>query len=119
MPLLGPSGGDEQHQAVRIVEGEVFAGGLGLRVIEDDIARGRKPPQEMRAALEELDAKVERVMVPLSYTDELYALRSAIAQSSSNARTDRPSRSTTFSPEADTSSSRSTRWSSRRFTSSM
>ena len=30
VPLLGPSGGDEQHQAVRIVEGVVFAGGLGL-----------------------------------------------------------------------------------------
>lgn len=61
------------------IRSRIFRFYRDLRVIEDDIARRRKPVQEMRAALEELDAKVERVMVPLSYTDELYALRSAIA----------------------------------------
>jgi hypothetical protein len=32
----------------------------------------------LRARLDELDAKVERVNVPLSYADELYALRGYI-----------------------------------------
>jgi hypothetical protein len=34
--------------------------------------------RELRERLDELDARVERITVPLSYADELYALRSHI-----------------------------------------
>ena len=49
-----------------------------LRQIEDDLARGSTPAPELLAQLDKLDAKAERVAVPLAYSDELYALRSAI-----------------------------------------
>jgi TRAP-type uncharacterized transport system substrate-binding protein len=49
-----------------------------LRQIEDSL--GRKDPDTARLLreLDDLDARVERVAVPLAYADELYALRSAI-----------------------------------------
>ena len=50
-----------------------------LRQIEDELARGKIPPAELLEQLNTLDSKVERILVPLAYTDELYALRSAIA----------------------------------------
>ena len=49
-----------------------------LRLIEDEMSRGSVPAAELQERLDKLDAKAERVMVPLAYTDELYALRSAI-----------------------------------------
>jgi len=49
-----------------------------LRQIEDDLARSATPAAELLERLDSLDAKAERVAVPLAYTDELYALRSAI-----------------------------------------
>jgi TRAP-type uncharacterized transport system substrate-binding protein len=47
-----------------------------LRAIED--ARGTRPAAELLAELAEVEQRVGRVSVPLSYADELYALRSHI-----------------------------------------
>jgi len=47
-----------------------------LRALEEAI--GTRPADELRGDLDAIEAKVERVHVPLSYTDELYALRSHI-----------------------------------------
>jgi TRAP-type uncharacterized transport system substrate-binding protein len=49
-----------------------------LRQIEEELARANVPAADLLQRLNKLDAKAERVMVPLAYTDELYALRSAI-----------------------------------------
>lgn len=49
-----------------------------LRQIERDLAGGGTPAAELLERLNELDGKVERIAVPLSYADELYTLRSAI-----------------------------------------
>ncbi|HEU5294193.1 MAG TPA: C4-dicarboxylate ABC transporter substrate-binding protein, partial [Burkholderiaceae bacterium] len=47
-----------------------------LRSLEDAI--GSRPTEELRRQLDAIEDRVERVHVPLSYTDELYALRSNI-----------------------------------------
>ncbi|HET7526263.1 MAG TPA: C4-dicarboxylate ABC transporter substrate-binding protein, partial [Burkholderiaceae bacterium] len=47
-----------------------------LRSLEDAI--GRRPADDLRRDLDAIEARVERVHVPLSYTDELYDLRSHI-----------------------------------------
>jgi TRAP-type uncharacterized transport system substrate-binding protein len=47
-----------------------------LRAIE--AALGARPAQELAEDLDGIEAKVERIAVPLSYADELYALRSHI-----------------------------------------
>jgi ABC-type nitrate/sulfonate/bicarbonate transport system substrate-binding protein len=49
-----------------------------LREIEDELLRRATPPEQLSAELDALDAKVERINVPLSHADELYALRSHI-----------------------------------------
>jgi TRAP-type uncharacterized transport system substrate-binding protein len=49
-----------------------------LRQIEDQLAAKDANRAGLMVELNELDAKVERVAVPLAYADELYALRSAI-----------------------------------------
>lgn len=49
-----------------------------LREIEDELGRRTTPPEELAQELDALDAKVERINVPLSHADELYALRSHI-----------------------------------------
>jgi TRAP-type uncharacterized transport system substrate-binding protein len=63
------------------VRARVFKWYAQLRAIEDEVAA--QPAADARAALlarlDELDARVERVTVPLSYADELYALRNNIA----------------------------------------
>jgi TRAP-type uncharacterized transport system substrate-binding protein len=63
------------------VRARVFKWYAQLRAIEDEVAS--QPAADARAALlarlDELDARVERVTVPLSYADELYALRHNIA----------------------------------------
>ncbi|HEV8315366.1 MAG TPA: TAXI family TRAP transporter solute-binding subunit [Burkholderiaceae bacterium] len=48
-----------------------------LRRVEE--AQGRRPPEELLKELDAIEAHVEQVSVPLSYADELYALRSHIA----------------------------------------
>ena len=47
-----------------------------LRAIETDA--GREPADELHRRLDEIEARVARISVPLSYADELYALRSHI-----------------------------------------
>jgi TRAP transporter TAXI family solute receptor len=60
------------------IRSRVFRWYRDLRQIEDELARAGTPAEELMQRLDKLDAKAERVMVPLAYTDELYALRSAI-----------------------------------------
>jgi hypothetical protein len=47
-----------------------------LRAVEQ--ARERRPREELLAELDDIDRHVSQVTVPLSYADELYALRSHI-----------------------------------------
>jgi TRAP-type uncharacterized transport system substrate-binding protein len=60
------------------VRSRIFRCYRHLRGIENELAAKTTPPAELLAALERLEAKAERITVPLSYTDELYALRSYI-----------------------------------------
>jgi len=62
------------------VRSRVFRWYAQLRTIEDEVAAQPDPEerQRLQARLDELDARVERITVPLSYADELYALRSHI-----------------------------------------
>jgi TRAP transporter TAXI family solute receptor len=50
-----------------------------LRHIEEKIARNPETAAALRAELDELDMRVGTISVPLSYADELYALRNNIA----------------------------------------
>jgi TRAP-type uncharacterized transport system substrate-binding protein len=56
----------------------IFRWYRNLRQIEDELARGGTPRTELRERLEKLDRQAEHIMVPLSYANELYALRGAI-----------------------------------------
>jgi len=56
----------------------VFRWYRDLRQIEDELSRDGASKEDLLARLDKLDEKAERVAVPLAYTDELYALRSAI-----------------------------------------
>lgn len=47
-----------------------------LRVVED--AQGKRPNEELLKELDDIERSVEHVSVPLSYADELYALRGHI-----------------------------------------
>jgi TRAP-type uncharacterized transport system substrate-binding protein len=47
-----------------------------LRVVED--AQGKRPAEELLHELDDIERSVEHVSVPLSYADELYALRGHI-----------------------------------------
>ncbi|HYT47195.1 MAG TPA: TAXI family TRAP transporter solute-binding subunit [Burkholderiales bacterium] len=58
------------------VRSRVFRWYRQLRQIEDAV--GSRDPQELRAELDKLDARAARIVVPLSYADELYSLRSHI-----------------------------------------
>jgi TRAP-type uncharacterized transport system substrate-binding protein len=49
-----------------------------LRHIEDELGEANADRAKLLIELEKLDAKAERIAVPLAYADELYALRSAI-----------------------------------------
>ncbi len=60
------------------VRSRIFRWYRVLRGIEQELADKTSPPKDLMAALERLDAKAERIRVPLSYTDELYALRTHI-----------------------------------------
>jgi len=61
------------------IRSRIFRWYRQLRQIEDRLARKAAPSGELLAELEELEDKAKRIMVPLSYTDELYSLRSHIA----------------------------------------
>ncbi len=60
------------------IRSRIFRWYRELRQIEDDLARGSAQQAALLEQLDRLDAKAERTMVPLAYSDELYALRSAI-----------------------------------------
>ena len=61
------------------VRSRIFRWYRHLRSIEDALGRRGAPAAELLEELAKLDAKAERIVVPLSYTDELYALRTHIA----------------------------------------
>ncbi|MFI8617648.1 TAXI family TRAP transporter solute-binding subunit [Acidovorax sp. NPDC077693] len=60
------------------VRSRVFRWYGRLREIENDMEAGRSHPADLLTALDALEAQAEKVSVPLSYADELYALRSNI-----------------------------------------
>jgi TRAP-type uncharacterized transport system substrate-binding protein len=61
------------------IRSRIFRWYRQLRQIEDSLSAGKVPPADLLEELNKLDAKAERISVPLSYTDELYALRGNIA----------------------------------------
>jgi len=60
------------------IRSRVFRWYRDLRQIEDELARDGADKKALLDRVNKLDTKVEHVSVPLAYTDELYALRSAI-----------------------------------------
>jgi TRAP-type uncharacterized transport system substrate-binding protein len=58
------------------IRSRVFRWYAQLRAVED--ARGQRPSGELLQQLDDIEQRVGRVQVPLSYADELYALRSHI-----------------------------------------
>jgi TRAP-type uncharacterized transport system substrate-binding protein len=58
------------------IRSRVFRWYAQLREVE--AARGSRPLPDLLQELDEIDARVGRIKVPLSHTDELYALRSHI-----------------------------------------
>ncbi|MDZ7651433.1 MAG: TAXI family TRAP transporter solute-binding subunit [Burkholderiaceae bacterium] len=60
------------------IRSRVFRWYRRLREIEEAGGAGAVPSAELLRELEALDARVERLSVPLSHADELYALRSHI-----------------------------------------
>ena len=61
------------------IRSRIFRWYRQLREIENALSRDSTPQAELIEELDKLDAKAERIAVPLSFTDELYALRSHIA----------------------------------------
>ena len=60
------------------VRSRVFRWYGRLREIEDTVESEPDKAPQMLQALDALEAQVEKVTVPLSYADELYALRNHI-----------------------------------------
>lgn len=60
------------------VRSRVFRWYGRLREVEDQMETRSAPPAELLKALDELEGQAEKVSVPLSYADELYALRNHI-----------------------------------------
>lgn len=60
------------------VRSRVFRWYGRLREVEDQMETGSAPPAELLKALDDLEGQAEKVSVPLSYADELYALRNHI-----------------------------------------
>ena len=61
------------------IRSRIFRWYRQLRQIEDSISSGKTKPDDLLDELNTLEAKVERITVPLSYTEELYSLRGHIA----------------------------------------
>ena len=61
------------------IRSRIFRWYRQLRQIEDSLSAGKSRTADLAEELNRLDAKVARISVPLSYTDELYSLRSHIA----------------------------------------
>ncbi len=60
------------------VRSRVFRWYRQLRDIEDSLRTNQTSPAELLEQVNKLDAKAQHISVPLSYADELYALRSHI-----------------------------------------
>jgi propanediol dehydratase small subunit len=60
------------------VRSRVFRWYRNLRQIEADLEQKRSSREELLAALDRLEGRAFAVTVPLSYADELYALRQHI-----------------------------------------
>jgi len=60
------------------VRSRVFRWYAQLRDIEDSVDEREDTARRLLERLDQLDARVERLTVPLSYADELYALRGHI-----------------------------------------
>ncbi len=60
------------------IRSRIFRWYAQLREIEHTLAESSSAPAELMKDLDALDARVERIRVPLSHADELYALRSHI-----------------------------------------
>jgi hypothetical protein len=60
------------------IRSRVFRWYRVLREIEDKINREDAKHEELLSRLDKLDSTVERVPLPLAYTDELYTLREHI-----------------------------------------
>jgi TRAP-type uncharacterized transport system substrate-binding protein len=60
------------------IRSRVFRWYRNLRQIENDAGLREKTPAELVAALDRLEGRVAGITVPLSYNDELYALRQHI-----------------------------------------
>jgi hypothetical protein len=60
------------------VRSRVFRWYARLRQIEERLPEVQGDPQPLMNELDELDARVRQLQVPLSHADELYALRSHI-----------------------------------------
>jgi hypothetical protein len=60
------------------IRSRVFRWYRQLREIEESAAKRAAQPAALLRELESLDTRVERISVPLSHADELYALRSHI-----------------------------------------
>ena len=60
------------------VRSRIFRWYRNLRQIESDHEQGEKAPPELLGALDKLETRVTGIAVPLSYADELYALRAHI-----------------------------------------
>ena len=60
------------------IRSRVFRWYRQLREIEDALRTKSASPAELLDDLNKLDAKAQRITVPLSYADELYSLRSHI-----------------------------------------
>ncbi|OGA57679.1 MAG: C4-dicarboxylate ABC transporter substrate-binding protein [Betaproteobacteria bacterium RIFCSPLOWO2_12_FULL_65_14] len=61
------------------VRSRIFRWYRNLRQIESDHEHGEKSAPELLGALDKLESRVSGIAVPLSYADELYALRTHIA----------------------------------------
>jgi TRAP-type uncharacterized transport system substrate-binding protein len=60
------------------VRSRVFRWYRHLRQIEEDLERRTRPRDDLLAALDRLDERASHIALPLSYSDELYALRQHI-----------------------------------------
>ena len=60
------------------IRSRIFRWYAQLRDIEDRLARGETAREELVRALDDLDGRLGKLNVPLSYADELYDLRSHI-----------------------------------------
>jgi hypothetical protein len=70
------------------IRSRVFRWYRQLREIEAQSAQGSTPPEKLAADLNALEARVETIPVPLSYTDQLYSLKSHIELVRSRLRKD-------------------------------